>query len=333
MASSYNRRSGSSGSNRPTVSGSSRSQRLSSQNRQPQVTAQAGGRGVAAPSDAPLTATRIGDLDRRSGKRSLRGSKQSGGKGKIIAIVAVVVALLLGIGGLALFNSNAFEIKNLSVKGADHLTYSEVSQLAAVPEGSTLLRVDADSIRARMLMDTWVEDVKVNRVFPDTLELVVKERAIKAVVGIASKDSKSIKQWAIAEDGMWLMPIPDKESEAGKATSEKIYEDAENVLHIEGVPYTASAEIGKYCTDSNVNNALNIVSGMTTDLAKQVKKVLASDADSTTLILENGIEIAFGTAENIREKERVCLELMKQFEGEVAYINVRTVDRPTWRSL
>ena len=28
-----------------------------------------------------------------------------------------------------------------------------------------------------------------------------------------------------------------------------------------------------------------------------------------------------------------CLELMKQFEGEVAYINVRTVDRPTWRSL
>lgn len=297
------------------------------------MTAQAGGRRVGAPESAPLSATRIGDLDRPSRNRPSRSTKSSGGKGKLIAIISVILVLLLGIGGLALFNSGAFVIRNLSVKGAEHLTSTEVNQLAAVPEGTTLLRVDVDSIRNRMLMDTWVEDVKVNRVFPDTLELVVKERAIKAVVSIASKDSKTIKQWAIAEDGMWLMPIPDKNSEAGKATSEKVYEDAEKVLHIQGVPYTASAEIGKYCNDSNVNNALNIVSGMTTDLAKKVKTVLASDPDSTTLVLEDGIEIAFGTAENIREKERVCLELMKQFEGEVAYINVRTVDRPTWRSI
>ena len=92
-------------------------------------------------------------------------------------------------------------------------------------------------------------------------------------------------------------------------------------------------EIGEVCTDSNVNNALAIVSGMTTELADSVVRVSATDAESTILTLDNGVEIAFGAAEDIREKERVCLALLEEHEGNIAYINVRTVSSPTWRSL
>ena len=76
------------------------------------------------------------------------------------------------------------------------------------------------------------------------------------------------------------------------------------------------------------NNALVIVDGMTTELAGQVKKVAATETESTTLTLESGVEIMFGTAENIRDKERVCLEIMKEHPDGLAYINVRVVDRP-----
>lgn len=299
------------------------------------MTVRPGGR---VPNGAPvqgaqISSTRIGDLGADRGMRSQGPKKEKKGMGGII--VAFILSLLLAaaVGGFALYNSSVFEITQLSVKGAEHLTSAEVNQLAGIPEGQTLLRVDTDAIKNRMLMDTWVEDVHVNRLFPSTLEIVVKERTIKAVVEISSKGSGVVKEWAIASDGMWLMPIPDRNSEAGQATSQKVYEDADAALHIEGVPYTASAEIGKYCSDSNVNNALNIVAGMTTELAQKVRTVVASDPDSTTLILDNGIEVAFGNSQDIRAKERVCLELMKRYEGSVAYINVRTVDRPTWRSL
>ena len=103
------------------------------------------------------------------------------------------------------------------------------------------------------------------------------------------------------------------------------------MLHITDVPYGVTPEIGAWCTDENVNNALSIVDGMTTDLAGRVKAVSATDAESTLLTLDNGIEIAFGTADNIRDKERVCLEIMEQHPS-VVYINVRVVDRPTWRA-
>ncbi|MBQ3106653.1 MAG: cell division protein FtsQ/DivIB, partial [Eggerthellaceae bacterium] len=127
--------------------------------------------------------------------------------------------------------------------------------------------------------------------------------------------------------------IPDRESEIGQMISPQIYESADAVLHITDVPYGIVPEMGTYCADANVNNALAIVAGMTTSLADQVVIVSATDAESTKLTLENGVEIAFGEAEHIREKERVCLEIMEQNPGTVAYINVRVVDRPTWRSL
>ena len=65
--------------------------------------------------------------------------------------------------------------------------------------------------------------------------------------------------WAIASDGMWLMEIPARDSELGATISPQIYEDADRVLHITGVPFGLTPEVGTYCADGNVNNALAIL--------------------------------------------------------------------------
>ena len=115
---------------------------------------------------------------------------------------------------------------------------------------------------------------------------------------------------------MWLIAIPDQDTQLGQSLNQRIYDDAQNALHITDVPYGTSAETGTKCTDENVNNALAIVSGMTTDLANQVKTVSATDAESTKLTLESGVEIAFGPAQSIREKERVCLQILNDNPGK-----------------
>ena len=78
-------------------------------------------------------------------------------------------------------------------------------------------------------------------------------------------------------------------------------------------------------------NALSIINGLTTDLADNVKTVTATDEESTQLTLKNNVEIAFGTADNVREKERICNQIMEE-RPSVVYINVRVPDRPTWRA-
>lgn len=273
---------------------------------------------------------------RAAGKSTVGAAQRAAGNYRkylmaIAAGVALVVAVIIGY--VALYNSNAFEIDEVSVKGVDHLTATDLQNLAGVDQGTTLLNVDAEQICDQLKLDAWVQDVKVNRIFPHTLEIVVTERTITAVVKVPSADGSTTVDWAIASDGMWLMPIPVQDSDAGKLVNPQVYEDAANVLVISDVPYTTKPEIGSYCTDANVNNALDIVSGMTTELADRVTAVKATETESTTLTIKDGPDIVFGTADDIREKERVCLEIMNAHPDGVSYINVRSVDRPTYRAL
>lgn len=291
-----------------------------------------GGRYTGAPSNSQprLTSVRVGDLDRLERQARVQARYR-----RYLVRLAIIVGIVaaLAIGGAIAYNSSLFTIQNVRVTGVEHLTSEEMSALASVPSGTTLLRVDASAIEARLEKDAWVQDVQVNRIFPDTLELAVTERQIAAVVEVPTSDGKGVQDWAIASDHMWLMPIPDRDSEAGKRTSSKVYEDADAALRIKDIPFGTKAEVGTYCSDDSVLNALDIVSNMTTELAGRVKTVYADGVEETRLILDNNVEIAFGSSENIRDKERVALGIMEQHPDAVAYINVRDVNSPTYRAL
>lgn len=309
----------------------------------PRATAGRAAAGRPAPevrvTSRPVTTTsvRLGDLpqarsERRSDHTRVMSKPKKSTAFKVFA-VAFFLVCALAVAYAGLYFSGAFAIQSVKVNGADHLTNEEMSVLAAVPQGTTLLNVDTAAIANSVNRDAWVSDVSVRRIFPDTLEINVTERQIAAIVDVAADNAKITQQWAIAADGMWLMEIPARDSELGAAISPQIYEDADKVLHITDVPFGLTPEVGTYCADGNVSNALEILNGLSTDLAEQVKTVSATDAASTLLTLKNGIEIAFGTADDIRDKERICLEIMAENEGSVAYINVRVPSRPTWRAV
>ena len=277
-----------------------------------------------------LVSERVGDIRLQERTKRLRASSR---RYFLRAVVAIGIVVALVAGWAAFYNSPVFTITNVEVNGVEHLTSEEMTQLANVPSETTLLRVDADGIAERIKLSSWIQDVQINRVFPDTLQINVTERPVAAIVEIPVDQGSAIKKWAIAEDHMWLMPIPEAGSDAAKTTSSKIYEDEQNVLHIVDVPYGTKAEIGEICTDDNVNNALDILGGMTTDLAGQVVKVSAAGPAETTLELDSGVEIAFGKAEDIRDKERVIQKILEENPDGVAYINVRMVETPTWRAI
>lgn len=307
--------------------------RGSSRSPQASYRAMPGGRypsaGANGRSQDRLTSVRVGDLDRADRAHRVQNSYR-----RHMAHLAVVASLVVAlvIAAIAVYNSNLFAVENITVSGVEHLTTDDMTAMANIPTNTTLLRVDAAGIRERLLQNAWVANAKVKRIFPNTLELALTERSIAAVVDVPTEDAKSVKRWAIASDHTWLMPIPAQDSEAGQKTSPKVYEDAAAVLSITNVPYGTKAEIGKPCTDGNVNNALDIVASMTTELSGRVTKVSATDAEGTTLTLDSNVEIAFGKADNIRDKERVVLKIMEE-NPTVVYINVRVVDRPTWRAL
>lgn len=279
--------------------------------------------------DRQLRSVSISDVHNAARYRSRRVSRRF----PILIIVMIALVVVLAIAGTILSNSGVFTVRQVTVSGVSHITAQEMTDLAAVPEGSTLLNVDVNGITSRLTSNPWVQSASVDRVFPDTLNLNITERTISAVVSVTVDKSNTVEKWALSSDGMWLTELPDQNSAEGQALPASVYEDAANALEITDIPYGSSPEAGKYCDNANVENALSIIDGMTTELADQVKSVAAASSNSTTLTLDNGVEIAFGDSSDIRDKERVCLELLKEHEGKISYINVRVVNKPVWRSL
>lgn len=287
-------------------------------------------RSVPTQASTPLRSVSIRDIDKASRKKRMRQSYRR--YYVSLAVIAILIVGLVG-GGFFLYNSKVFSIEQVDFIGAEHLTDEEMNLLANISPNANLLNVNVSKLRDNLLADAWIEDVSVNRVFPHTLEVSVAEREVAAIVEVPSEDGSTTKDWAISADGRWLMPIPKEGTEEAARTSAKVYEDAAGALHITDVPADTAPEVGKQCNDANVNNALAIIDGLTTELAQRITNVKATEPESTTLTIKDGPDIVFGTADHVRDKERVCLKIMEDHPEGVAFINVRTVDRPTWRAL
>ena len=252
---------------------------------------------------------------------------------KTKVIISVVIVLIIAAVGayFGIQASGALNIETVEYVGARHLTEAECEALSPSPVGQSLLTFDSSSIEKSFLRDSWVESVTFERDFPHNLKIVIHEKEIGAVVDFTVGSKQTSQSWIVTLDGTWIMAIPDSGSELASSISPNIYTDAENAVHITDCPNGISPEIGGKCTDQTVLNALSILSGFTTDLGSQVKSISAGSVSATTLKLSSNIEVAFGAADQIREKERIVKEIIEQ-NDKVVYINVRTVDRPTWRA-
>lgn len=296
---------------------------------------------VTTPADVSLNTNKQSNKEKRKQKRKKRKRL------KVLKVFIITLISLLIACGIAayvyFYYTDSFKIENVQINGVEHLTNEEMEKLADIPKDTTLLKVDIDTIKRRLKMDAWIHDCDVVLSFPNTLVINVKERNIASIVEVPTPTSKIntnqknkdtiVRNWAISADHVWLMPVPEKDSEAAKNINPRIYNDVEGIMHIVDVSPSVVPEIGSVCTDDIVNCAIDVVASMTTDLKTQVSKVKASDSSSTNLLLKNGVEVSIGNSEDLRNKERVCLELLAKYEGKISYINVRSASTPTWRMI
>lgn len=310
------------------------SQRQSVKGKQPR-------KGAAAPSakNEVKKGSAVRDSQRRKDQDSRQDAqKKAAGPAKQPSIVVsrvlvgVIIVAMLALSGALLVMTPLFPVKELAVEGVSSLTEEEVVQMAAVPEGSTLLRVNTAEIEDRLEGSPFVKTAKVSRELPGTLKVEITEDEIAAIVEITSTETRRTERWAIDSDGVWIVQIPDEGSEEAANIPTSVYERLGDYRTIVDVPVGPAPVAGTECTDAPVLNALQIINGLSTELKDQVVAVSATDNHNTTLVLEDGVEISFGDASDIRTKERICLKLLEENEGWIASINVRVVDRPTWRS-
>lgn len=290
------------------VSGHTRSRRASA------TSTRASGRGSSRSSydSSSASGRRVGDIRAREREQRIRSHYRK----FIMRIVIVVAAVLFVIfGSIFVYRSDLFHVNNVQINGVSHLTSQEITEIAAVPADSTLLRLDAAGIKQRLEDNAWVQSATIHRSLPDTIVIDVTERTPGAVVRINDKQT-----WVISTDCSWL-----------SAATE---DDWNNDMRIIDVSNSIAQPVsGSECTDGGIKNALAIIDGISDDLKSQIQSISAESSIKTSLNLKNGITVAFGDSSNIQLKEAAINELLSQYAGKISYINVRVPSSPTYRTL
>lgn len=251
-----------------------------------------------------------------------------------MAVLSLVFVLLAVAAYAVVVYSPLFEIGRITANPTEHVTSETISELAAVPNGSTLFNVDEKGVSERLAANPWIAEVSLRRVFPDELVIEVRERSAAAVVML----SNGSEAWLIATDGCWLEPVELREanSDAGigaPADQARELAAAEGLVYVSGVSALVKPEAGAACADEAVQGVMDYLAGFSAALRSQIAAAKAPTVESISVVLSNGIEVSLGAPDDIALKERVVLELLGQYAGQITYINVRVPTMPSWRGL
>jgi cell division protein FtsQ len=244
------------------------------------------------------------ERDRR--RRSIMRRRVGAGVLIVVAVIAVVWGLV------TVWSAPLLPVKVVQISGAGRLTTESVLASAAIPTGATLPKLPKSQIVSRLMANPWIAEVSLTRSLPGTVKISIVERTPVAIV-----DAGGAEIWLVSADGHWL----------GRRSAE----DTAALPTIREAP-GAVPIAGKTSDSKELINALAVVAGLSPELRGRVKTVTASTVDKTALTLDDSIQVFVGSADAIGKKDQLIRQILAK-EKKLVYINVRVVERPTWRGL
>lgn len=199
------------------------------------------------------------------------------------ASAALIAGGTLAVSGWLVFLSPVLGVKEIKVEGVLALPADQIERAAALPLDTPMATVDLEAVRGRVAAVTEVESAKVERVWPGTITITIRERTALASVPMNGK-SAVVDRFGVVLD---------------------IVEVAPPRLPVVRLPQLNPQ-------DPVVRAALTVLGVLPEHLLRKVHEVQAKTADSVTLLLSDGRTVIFGGPERAAAKTRILLGLLNQ---------------------
>ena len=98
----------------------------------------------------------------------------------------VVVVLLAGVTFWLIRDHSTFHVVAVRVYGAERVPQPELIRLAQIGRGTSLLRINVERVRRRLMQHPWIREALVRRAYPNEVEIIVYERRPYAMLASGS---------------------------------------------------------------------------------------------------------------------------------------------------
>lgn len=194
----------------------------------------------------------------------------------LFAVLFLVILAAL----VAIERSPLVALAEVRVVGTERLTADEVREAAGLELGTSTLRLGLSAAEQQVTDLPLVASADAQRVDPLTVQIEVEERQ-PSLVAIGEGTSVLVDREGIVLVEEQLDGLP--------------------VIELSTAPPAAGSGVGD---DDALANAHAVWRGLSGPLRAEVVRYLAPDVDGLTLVLDQGIEVRFGSAERIDEKVR-----------------------------
>jgi cell division protein FtsQ len=208
----------------------------------------------------------------------------------VLALVAFVALVATSV--WLVFFSATLQVKRVDVVGNQLLSDARLREVADVPLGEQLALVDLGRADARVGSLAEIESVDVTRTWPDAVRIQVVERTAVAVVELAGRLR------GLDADGI-------------------VFRDYKAVP--QGMPRIRP---GPAAGTDALKEAATVVSALPEDLVTRVDHVEVATVDQITLVMRDGRQVLWGSAEDSELKAQVIEKLMAAEKAQVYDVSV-----------
>ncbi len=223
-------------------------------------------------------------------------------RASILALWLGALALLIAI--FLFINSPYFAVGTVVVEGNKYITVEEVLRISGVAERINIFRLKPAEIRERLTSDLRVDEVRVERKFPATISIHIKERQPLAFVA---------SQYGFVEidrQGMVMAAL-------------------KNLKQVK-VPVVTGVRLGNVYVGDQVNNpglsnVLTYLSGLDEEALNQLSEVNIKSPDELLAYTTNSVFIRIGDNQRLKEKAKLTGEILQELTTKkmtVEYIDL-----------
>jgi len=209
------------------------------------------------------------------------------------------------------FTTPLLRVNRISVHGNVRLSSGEVQALVEDLRGSSILRVDLDAFRQRLVESPWVADVALRRVLPSTVEVFVSERQPVGLCRIGQD------LYLVDETGTVIDQFGPQYSEFDLPIIDGLVPPAPR-----GAKAKASIDPGRAELASRVIASL----ARSQQIASRLSQVDVSDAQDAVVLLDGDSALLHLGDDKFLERVQSYLELspaLRERVTEIDYVDLR----------
>ncbi|CNG53530.1 cell division protein FtsQ-like protein [Mycobacterium tuberculosis] len=233
----------------------------------------------------------------RTDRRAAPPREPDAGRGRPNRWKAIFVTLLvvgaLGVVTWVLLGSRLLVVRHVEVSGADLAPRDRVVAAAAIDLGTPMARLSTGAVAERVERLREVESAEIERHWPGTVRIVVRERVPVAVFQRDGRYHLLDRHGVVVADG------------ASRPS---------------GLPVLTAASPGP--SDQATRAALTVLTGLPDRLRGGLGEVEATGPEAVTLHMRDGQTVVWGAAERAGEKIRLLDAVRRTAAGRA----IRTVD-------